>query len=130
MCDFSLMMVASRPAKVGDKLETRNFGSGTTGLCSPDDINTAVCVLPGTELAFDKPVACKGADVEHPKVAIFRQIEKDQPHRHHDCIEFPNGEKLLLTFLEAGQTCTVLQLPAAPKNAEEAKEQERLAIVA
>ena len=29
MCDFSLQSVQSRPAKVGDKLVTRDFGTGT-----------------------------------------------------------------------------------------------------
>ena len=31
MCDFSLQSVQSRPAKVGDKLVTRDFGTGTRG---------------------------------------------------------------------------------------------------
>ena len=54
MCDFSLQHVKSRPAQVGDKLETRNFGTGTTGFCDAADPNVAVCLLPGTELAFDE----------------------------------------------------------------------------
>ena len=56
MCDYSLQSVRSRPAKIADKLVSRNFGTGTRGFCSPDDPNTAVCVLPGTELAFDNPI--------------------------------------------------------------------------
>jgi len=32
MCDYSLHNVASRPARVGDKLTTRDFGTGTRGL--------------------------------------------------------------------------------------------------
>jgi hypothetical protein len=54
MCDYSLHHVKSRPAKVGDKLRTVNFNTGTRGFASPDDRTTAVCVLPGTELAFSK----------------------------------------------------------------------------
>ena len=53
MCDYSLMHVKSRPASVGDKLRTSNFGTGTRGFAAPDDPTTAVCVLPATELAFD-----------------------------------------------------------------------------
>jgi hypothetical protein len=56
MCDYSLQNVKSRPAKVGDKLTTHNFYTGTCGFAAPEDANTAVCVLPGTELAFAKPV--------------------------------------------------------------------------
>jgi hypothetical protein len=52
MCDYSLHHVKSRPAKVGDKLNTRNFGMGTRGFSAPEDASVAVCVLPGTELSF------------------------------------------------------------------------------
>ena len=52
MCDYSLEYVQSRPAKVGEKLRIQRFNLGTRGFASPDDFKTAVCVLPGTELAF------------------------------------------------------------------------------
>src|SRR6516225_4591306 len=52
MCDYSLHSVKSRPAKVADKLTTRNFGTGTRGFAAQEDAAVAVCVLPGTELAF------------------------------------------------------------------------------
>ena len=54
MCDYSLHQ--SRPANIGDKLITRNFNTGTRGFASPDDRTTAVCILPGTELAFSEDV--------------------------------------------------------------------------
>jgi hypothetical protein len=56
MCDYSLHHVKSRPAKVGDKLNTRNFGMGTRGFSAPEDASVAVCVLPGTELSFANEV--------------------------------------------------------------------------
>jgi hypothetical protein len=56
MCDYSLHNVKSRPAKVGDKLITYQFYSGTRGFCAPEDMNVAVCVLPGTELSFNEDV--------------------------------------------------------------------------
>ena len=59
MCDFSLQSVRSRPAKVGDKLVTRNFGTGTRGFAAADDLELAVCVMPGTELAFAQEIACQ-----------------------------------------------------------------------
>src|ERR1700754_647654 len=53
MCDYSIRHVASRPAKVRDKLVTTAFGARTNrGFASVDDPNVAVCLLPGTELAF------------------------------------------------------------------------------
>ena len=56
MCDFSLHNVKSRPAKVGDKLTTHNFITGTCGFAAPEDSTTAVCILPGTELTFSAEV--------------------------------------------------------------------------
>jgi hypothetical protein len=136
MCDYSLQHLKSRPAKVGDKLTTRNFGSGTRGFAAPEEAGTAVCVLPGTELAFSQPAACTvsgflgwGAKTIGHQTAIFRQINRDEPRVHHDALEFPDGQVVLLTDLCEGQEATVLQLPAQPTTASEAKEQERVAYV-
>jgi hypothetical protein len=126
MCDYSLMHVKSRPASVGDKLRTSNFGTGTRGFAEPDDPTTAVCVLPGTELAFNADICVYGAcgSTRH-RTAIFRQINRAQPHMHHDALELPDGQMLLLTFLCEGQEATVLQLPAKPTTEAEASAQER-----
>ena len=57
MCDYSLDLVASRPAKVGDKLVTTKFqDSMTRGFAAIGEPNMAVCLLPGTEIAFEKEV--------------------------------------------------------------------------
>ena len=56
MCDYSLEHVKSRPAKVGDRLTTRDFGRVTRGFAAVEDKNVAVCVLPGTELSFASEV--------------------------------------------------------------------------
>ena len=85
MCDFSLQSVRSRPAKVGDKLVTRDFGTGTRGFAAADDPGLAVCVMPGTELAFAGEVACLPVGllgwttktINH-QTAIFRQVNKDK----------------------------------------------------
>ncbi|HEY6992850.1 MAG TPA: hypothetical protein VH397_04000 [Xanthobacteraceae bacterium] len=136
MCDYSLHNVKSRAARIGDKLTTRNFGTGTRGFAASEDADTAVCVLPGTELAFSREVACTasgflGLGVRRMKhrTAIFRQVNKDQPRVHHDALEFPDGQTVLLTELLEGQAATVLQLPAQPATAAEAKAQERVAYI-
>jgi hypothetical protein len=136
MCDFSLQSVRSRPAKVGDKLVTRDFGTGTRGFADVNDVGTAVCLMPGTELAFANDVAClalgfiswKSKTIDH-KTAIFRQVNKEKPSAHHDALEFPDGRTVLLTVLCEGQTASVLQLPAQPKTESEAREQERVGFV-
>ena len=135
MCDFSLQSVRSRPAKVGDKLVTRDFGTGTRGFAAADDLGMAVCLLPGTELAFSGEVAClpagllgwKTKTISH-QTAIFRQVNKEKLAAHHDALEFPDGRNVLLTLLW-GQAATVLQLPAQPKTEAEAREQERVGFV-
>jgi hypothetical protein len=54
MCDYSLHAVASRPAKTGDRLTTTHFpDSITRGLAAVTEPDVAVCLLPGTEVAFD-----------------------------------------------------------------------------
>jgi hypothetical protein len=63
------------------------------------------------------------------QTAIFRQVNKDQPRVHHDALEFPDGQTVLLTELVEGQEATVLQLPAQPKTAAEAEAQQRVAYV-
>jgi hypothetical protein len=124
MCDYSLHYVTSRAARVGDRLTSRNFGTGTRGFAASEDANTAVCVLPGTELAFSREVACRsygflglGSRRILHRTAIFRQVNKDQPRVHHDALEFPDGQTVLLTDLSEGQEATVLQLPAQPATA-------------
>ena len=136
MCDYSLGNVASRPAQVGDKLITRDFGTGTRGFAAPEDNRVAVCVPPGTELAFAAPVESKLAGLlgwrrkkGSDRTAIFRQVNKDYPAAHHDALEFPNGQVVLLTRLWEGQEAVVLQLPAQPVTASEAVAQERAAYV-
>ena len=134
MCDFSLQSTQSRPAKIGDKLTTRNFGTGTRGFAAPEDPRTAVCLLPGTELAFTKEVGlgtagmfASGELTIGQTVAIFRQINKDRPTAHHDALEFPDGRIVLLTMLCDGQEAAILQLPAQPTTAAEEEAQKRVA---
>ena len=59
------------------------------------------------------------------KVAQFRQINVGKPSAHHDALEFPDGETVLLTRLCEGQHATVLQLPASPRPVKAAEEQKR-----
>jgi hypothetical protein len=135
MCDYSLHSVKSRPAKVGDKLVTHNFNAGSRGFASPEDCTTAVCVPPGTELVFSKDVVCfqpsgllwwRRAKMNY-RTAIFRQVNTDQRCIHHDALEFPDGQIVLLTSLYEGQRATVLQLPAQPTTATDEEAQKYVA---
>lgn len=137
MCDYSLHNVTSRPARVDDKLVSTKFSNSLTrGFAAVGEPTVAVCLLPGTEVAFEKEVEYeRGWSLFHnrklaEKVARFRQVNKDQPHVHHDALEFPDGRIVLLTKLCEGQHAAVLQLPAAPRTAQEAEEQKRVTTVA
>ena len=132
MCD-SLHSVASRPAKVGDKLVSTQFNNlFTRGFAAVGEPHVAVCLLPGTEVAFEKEAEYERSlgifpnwmrgKVGH-KVARFRQIKMDNPHTHHDALEFPDGTFVLVHALREGQHATVLQLPAAPCRMIEAEKQ-------
>ena len=138
MCDYSLQFIASRPAMVGDKLVSTKFVNAITGgFAAVGEPNVAVCLLPGTEIAFEKELEYehgffpnrKRAIKPGAKVARFRQVNKDEPHVHHDALEFSDGQIVLLTRLCEGQHAVVLQLPASRRK-EEAEDQRRAAVVA
>ena len=60
MCDYSLHAVATRPAEVAETLVSTSFSIGTLGFASPDDPKVAVCLRPGTEIAFENDVQTDG----------------------------------------------------------------------
>lgn len=122
MCDYSLEQVASRSAKLADQLVVTSFGL-TRGFAAAEERGVAVCLRPGTEIAFDDDVAVEDTGgflgrLEHRivpgRVARFRQVNIDQPCTHHDAVEFADGTTVLLTRLSEGQRATVLQLPVSP----------------
>jgi hypothetical protein len=141
MCDYSLRHVASRPAKIGDQLVTTAFADTVTrGFSAAGEPNVAICLLPGTEIAFEEE-----AERQHPfawllprlrfgklgeTVARFRYIDEDRPDTHHDALEFANGSVVLLTRLSPGQRATVLQLPPQTHATRQSEQSRRPAFVA
>jgi hypothetical protein len=139
MCDYSLHHVASRPARVSDKIvttelakaSTRGFAAigehGAKLVIHDGPPKVAVCLLPGTELAFndsvryDRVFSLLGKARVNHKVARFRQIDLDDPYVQHDALEFPDGKILKVARLATGQTATVLQLPVTTQHAEPAE---------
>jgi hypothetical protein len=117
MCDYSLEHFASRPAKVGDKLVTTCFPrSLTVGFCALGEPNVAVCLQPGTELVFEREIELPSRFWRVRRLgasmARFRRINEGCRTMHHDAIELPGGQVVLLTALREGQWATVIQLPA------------------
>lgn len=118
MCDYSLEQVDSRAAEAGERVISTKFANAITlGFGGINDPGVAVCLLPGTELAFDREVAYRPrfsmvADMRtRSRVARFRQVDLDKRHVHHDALEFASGEIVQLARLAERQTATVIQLP-------------------
>ena len=118
MCDYSLHAVATRDAEVAETLVSTKFQATTTrGFASPENPQVAVCLRPGTEIAFENEVQTGGMMFRKSvgdRLARFRQIALNKAYQHHDALEFSNGAIVLVTELTAGQRATVLQLPASP----------------
>ena len=128
MCDYSLHAVETRPATVGDQLISASFTNCfTRGFTAVGEPQIAVCLKPGTELAFARDV-----ELDHgfgrllpsfgfgriaERVARFRKINESEPEVHHDALEFPSGRIVLVTRLCEGQVATVLQVPAGSQPA-------------
>lgn len=135
MCDYSLESQISRDARRGDRLVTSRFHlTPTRGFCAEAEPGVAVCLKPGTELAFEKPVLYKGywghivnyvrARLGHDPAAAmlgrFREVDLDVRHTHHDAVELADGRIIKLVLLNEGQRARVLQLPAQPQPARRA----------
>src|SRR5262245_22052469 len=122
MCDYSLERVASRPAVAADRLVSTNFtGTSTRGFAGLGDLNTPVCLRPGTEIAFDAPrrfddwVTYTEARASG-NTARFRQIDLNNPYAHPDALQFADGTVVPVARLIQGQWATVLQLPSVPQD--------------
>ena len=120
MCDYSLEHVASRPAVVADRMIVTRFRHTVTrGFAGAVDMNTAVCLRPGTDIVFDHEPRYERAlslwrKTASSKVARFRQVDMQVPRVHHDALEFADGTIVLLAQILPGQWATVLQLPSVP----------------
>jgi len=118
--------VTSRPAEVGETVITTTFrGTSTRGFANEREPSVAVCMLPGTELAFAEDVKYDNrwtwTTTVNSRVGKFGKTDPLVPERHHDAIEFPDGSYVLVTQLCEGQRATVLQLPATHRPADKAQ---------
>jgi hypothetical protein len=110
---------------VGETLITTTFrGTSTRGFASERELEVAVCMLPGTELAFAENVKYDKRWIWtrqiNFRVGKFGATDHDIPDRRHDTIEFPDGSRVLVTLLCEGQRATVLQLPVVQRTADRA----------
>jgi hypothetical protein len=96
-------------------MTTGFYGTSTRGFAAKDEPGVAVCLLPGTELAFDQPVRhSRGwlyTRCASSCVARFCRIEQRSLQQHRDALSFPDGSAVLVNELSEGQYARVIQLP-------------------
>jgi len=113
MCDYSLEMYASRPARESEKYVTTRFSSGSIGLASPGDCTTAVCVQYDTRLKLegipsDLQTRLGLRDKEE---VVFARLDYG---RHTDGIRFANGREISLQLLGSGVSIMLVEAEQEP----------------
>ncbi|MGO8843080.1 MAG: hypothetical protein ACLQF1_18715 [Methyloceanibacter sp.] len=101
MCDFSLELYRSRPARVGERYETPRFPSGTVGFIAPGDVSTAVCMAYDTHLRLEgiSQVVQNACGVMADEDVTLTRLEIGQ---FHDGVRFANGAQVTLQRLGPG----------------------------
>src|SRR3984893_14853036 len=67
MCDYSLQNVKSRPARVGEKLRTQHFDTGTIGFAAPEDPRRRVAFFREQSLPGAAHAVCLGGKCWYPQ---------------------------------------------------------------
>ena len=101
MCDYSLEMYQSRPARAGERYETHRFHSGSIGFVSPGALDVAVCMACDTELELEHmPLPLQQAlGLPEKAKATFVRLDLGP---HHDGLRFANGAEISLQRLGPG----------------------------
>jgi hypothetical protein len=101
MCDYSLEMYQSRPARHGEEYISNRFPSGSIGFVSPGDQSTAICVACDSELKLSRipPNVQTMANVGDSEVVKFTQVDGPM---HRDSVRFRNGKVVTLQKLGPG----------------------------
>jgi hypothetical protein len=110
MCDYSLEMYASRPAREYEKYVTIRFPSGSIGLASPGDCTTAVYVQ------YDTPLKLEGISSELQRhfgvgpseSVVFERLQHGYG-RYSDGIKIANVKEISLQALGSGVAITLVQ---------------------
>ena len=107
MCDYSLEMYSSRPAREGERYVTTRFPSGSMGLTAPGQPGTAVCMACDTKLALSgipAELAARHGLGEH-EVATFIRLDSGV---YRDGLRFENGVELSLQQIPVGVAMEVV----------------------
>ncbi|WP_298424599.1 hypothetical protein [Rhodoblastus sp.] len=122
MCDYSLEMYESRPAREGEVYVTTQFPSGSIGLTAPESAATAICLACGSRLLLENLAleTQKTLGVKETEEATFIYCDEGL---YHDGIAFDNGVRATLCRLGPGVMVSLKDLPG-PARKPEPKEME------
>ena len=114
MCDYSLEMYGSRPARESERYETVRFPSGSIGLASPGDCGTAVCVQYDTRLRLENiPLHLQASlRVQPTEEVTFVRLDHGA---YRDGVRFRNGKDVSIQQLNSGVTAVVVQTMEIPQ---------------
>ena len=109
MCDYSLEVYGSRPAREGERYVTTRFPSGTIGLAASAKVQTAVCLSCDTALEIDGIPAsmCRELGIQPHEDAVFIRLDSGS---YRDGVRFRNGAEVSLQRFQPGVGVTVKQL--------------------
>jgi hypothetical protein len=101
MCDYSLEVYGTQPAREGERYVTTRFPSGTIGLMAPEVPRTAVCLACDTALAIDSIPASlqKAHGLAAQAEGVFTRLETGS---YRDGVRFRNGAEVSFQDLGAG----------------------------
>lgn len=109
MCDYSLEMYGSRPARESEPYETVRFPSGSIGLAAPADCGSAVCVQYGSRLRLENiPLHLQASlRVKSSEEVTFMRLDHGA---YRDGLRFANGKEISIQQLNSGVSAVVVQM--------------------
>ncbi|MGH7119897.1 MAG: hypothetical protein ACREFP_13055 [Acetobacteraceae bacterium] len=109
MCDYSLEMYGTRPAREAERYVTTRFRSGTVGFARPGDSTTPVCVQCDTRLSLEKipPALQERLGIGPVEEVTFVRLERSL---WRDGVMFRNGNAISLQELPVGVEAVVTML--------------------
>lgn len=106
MCDYSLELYRSKPARIGEKYVLTRFRSGAVGFASPGDCSTAVCIPYDAELRLEgiSEALQRELGVGPDEEVTFARVDNGA---YRDGVRFANGAEASLQRLNPDITGAV-----------------------
>lgn len=107
MCDYSLEIYRTRPARKGERYTLHRFPSGAKGFVAPGDCTTAVCIAPDTKLVLSElPEELGGFRGSEGIEVTFMRLDEGW---YRDGVRFPDGLEVSLQKLPLGVNAAIVE---------------------